>query len=396
MRVLLADDDSYWRVLLAKHLEKWGYEAVAVEDGAQALDRLRTDPGVDVLVTDWLMPNMDGIRLCEEARRLERHRYLFIIMLTAVSEREGLLQGMQAGADAFLGKPFDAPELLAHIRVAERILGLEERLADNLEQLQRAHGRLKDDLAAAARIQQALLPHKGVQVPGVDFAWTYLPTDEVGGDMCSFMRLDDTHAAMCIVDVSGHGVQAALLSAAVSRVMTGQSDALGLLRRRPESGGRPQIVPPSQVAAELNLQFPIPPGTTQYFTVVYGVLDVPARRLRVARAGHLAPILVAPDRVEELAVPTGVPIGFLDDAVYEDAEIVLRPGDKVLFYTDGVIEAFNGSEEQFGAERLMEVLQANRSEPVTTLLSRIEAGVLEFTAGAERSDDLTMVAFGLE
>jgi sigma-B regulation protein RsbU (phosphoserine phosphatase) len=393
--VLLADDDSYWRLLITRHLQKWGYDAQAVENGEKALEALRADSGVDVLVTDWLMPGMDGIALCEAARRLERPRYLFIIMLTAVSEKEGLLAGMNAGCDAFLSKPFDAPELLAHIRVAQRILALEDRIADQLEQLQRVHGKLKDDLAAAARIQEAMLPRRAVQVPGVEFAWTYLPTDEVGGDMCNFVRLDDTHAAMYILDVSGHGVQAALLSAAVSRVMTGQSDALGLLRRRSPSDGRPRIVPPAGVASELNLQFPMPPGTNQYFTVVYGVLDVPGRRLSAVRAGHLAPILVAPDRVEEMAVPTGVPVGFIDDADYEDAEFELRPGDKVLFYTDGVIEAFNGADEQYGIERLMDVLNENRSLPVEELLRRVEAGVSEFTEGAPRSDDLTMVAFGL-
>ncbi len=395
MKILVADDDPCWQLLIGRLLKKWGHESTVVENGKLAADLLAADPTFDVLITDWNMPLMPGPQLCAAAREIQRPGYLFIILQTGLADKDALVEGLNSGADAFISKPIQGPELLAHLRVADRVLSLENRLAQNLDQLRRANNRMRDDLVAAARVQRALLPRGTLDLPGVEFAWVYEATDEVGGDMCNFLRLDESHAAMTILDVSGHGVQAALLSAALNRVLTAQADTLGLLKRPRTDGQGYEIVPPAEVARQLNRHFPTPPETNQYFTFLYGVLDLPQLTLRMVRAGHPDPLIVSASGVRELKVDGGLPIGFMDDAEYTETTVKLKPGEAVVFYTDGVVEAFNASEEQFGFERMQEVLHNHRDQNIGPMLRSVSSSVCSFCGPIDRNDDITMVGFRL-
>jgi DNA-binding response OmpR family regulator len=127
-RVLVVDDDRASRLLLRRTLEESGYEVAQAGDGREALAELDARPA-DIVVTDWQMPEMDGIELCRELRKRRNPTYVYILFLTARSGREDLLAAMQAGADEFLTKPLDRLELRARLATAERVLGLETALA---------------------------------------------------------------------------------------------------------------------------------------------------------------------------------------------------------------------------------------------------------------------------
>ncbi len=180
-------------------------------------------------------------------------------------------------------------------------------------------------------------------VPGVEFAWRLDPCTELAGDFLNFYRLADNLAGAYVLDVSGHGVAASLLSVTVSRMLSGTSRQSVLFDA---AGGPDQRNPasPSRVAEKLNELFPFDPRTAQFFTLLYGLVDTSNRTFRYVSAGHLPPI-----RVPRQGEPTqldsdGLPIGLFPDSAWMDRTVQLQEGDRVYLYTDGLVEA----EEQTG------------------------------------------------
>jgi len=125
MRILVADDDCTSLVLLSSLLEKQGHECILAEDGKQAWDLYQQQTDIHIIISDWLMPNIDGLQLCKFIRAENRERYTYFILLTVLSGKGCFLEGMEAGADDFLSKPIDTESLMARLRVAERIIGMQ-------------------------------------------------------------------------------------------------------------------------------------------------------------------------------------------------------------------------------------------------------------------------------
>ena len=143
MRVLIAEDERASRVMLEATLRQLDYDVVVTEDGAEALARLQNDRGPRLAVLDWMMPRMDGLEVCRQVRAQELSSYVYIILLTAKSQRDDLVTGLAAGADDYLTKPFDRHELRSRLAVGERILQLESRLATKVAELEHALGHVK-------------------------------------------------------------------------------------------------------------------------------------------------------------------------------------------------------------------------------------------------------------
>jgi CheY-like chemotaxis protein len=137
MQVLIAEDDPTSRRLLQSCLERWGYEVAATENGASAWERFQQDE-FPIVITDWLMPEMDGLELIRRVRCCERPGYAYTILLTAKAQKEDIVEGMEAGADDFLTKPFDRDELRVRLRAGERIIRLEKTLAEQNRVLREA------------------------------------------------------------------------------------------------------------------------------------------------------------------------------------------------------------------------------------------------------------------
>ena len=153
MRVLIADDEPVSRRLLQSHLQKWGYEVTAAGDGDEAW-RLFAAGDSPIVITDWMMPGVDGAELIRRIRAAPRPSYVYTVLLTARSQKEDLVEGMEAGADDFLTKPFDRDELRVRLRAAERILGLERSLAEQNRALREAQAALvqTEKLASLGRL----------------------------------------------------------------------------------------------------------------------------------------------------------------------------------------------------------------------------------------------------
>jgi len=142
MKILIAEDEKTSRKILQRILTKDGYDVTAVEDGLKTLASIQKE-APDMLITDWMMPGLDGLELCRRVRCLDFSGYVYIILLTALAEKERIIQGLNAGADDYVTKPFDRTELLARVRAGERVIQLEKSLLQKNKELSEALAQVK-------------------------------------------------------------------------------------------------------------------------------------------------------------------------------------------------------------------------------------------------------------
>lgn len=394
MKVLLAEDERVSRNMLRRDLEKWGHEVITAENGLQAWDKFQSEEFA-IVISDWMMPEMDGLELVRRIREAKGDRYVFIILLTAKNAKDDIVAGMEAGADDFLSKPFDRNELRVRLNAGERIIQLERNLADQNRLLDAVNQRMKRDLDAAARMQQSLLPETLPDMAGVRAAWRFRPCDELAGDFLNVFPLDQETLGLYVVDVSGHGVAASLLAVAISRVLTPEASSSSLLLRPQEhQPGQVYVVEPVDVAAELNRRFPMEKSGDKYFTILYATVNIRTKELTYVSAGHPPIIIVPKNEPAEILRAGGFAIGWFPEATYKQRTRQLRPGDRVFLYSDGMNEAMNADSEQFGLDRLAEFLKSTNNLSIEDSLNQLMQTVAEWCGSTGPKDDLSVL--GLE
>ena len=400
MKILVVEDDKVTCHMLRRLLESWGHEVDFAENGARAWDMFQADR-FPIVISDWMMPELDGIELVRRIRSMSNQGYTYTILLTAKSRKDDVVEGMDAGADDFMIKPFDVSELHSRIRAGERIIALEQNLAQKNNALEKAglavaesNQRIRRDLEVAARIQRGLLPRIFPDESHVKFAWAYQPCDELAGDILNVFRLDNRHVAMYVLDVSGHGVASALLSVALHHLLSPVMDQSNLLKRRTDEAPGYVLATPQEVASHLNRQYPLQNEFGLYFTILYGLLNLDTYQFRYMQAGHPKPIHMPSGASPCLVDSRGLPIGFFEDAEFDEFCIQLQPGDRMLLYSDGLFEVCNDQEQQFGQERLMGVMEDSRDMPLQASLDRMTDQARQWSGSLGLRDDISMV--GLE
>jgi sigma-B regulation protein RsbU (phosphoserine phosphatase) len=388
MEILIAEDEQTTRMRLQRNLEKLGYQPTVAENGAEAW-KMFQEGDFSLVLTDWMMPEMDGLELIRKIRESEKAGYTYVIMLTAKSETSEIVEGMEAGADDFVTKPFDRNELRVRVRAGERIVRLERSLADH-------NRRMKSDLDAAAEVQRSLLPVAPPAAKGVCCAWAFRPCDELAGDIIGAFKLDEEHIGFYVADVSGHGVAASLLSVSISRMMNPAPSLSSLLVQPVEGQDKNRIASPSEVLRELNRRFQIEESGGKFFTMVYGILNVPGRRLQIASAGHPPTIRLTREPAVEILEAAGMVVVVMEDYEYEDCEIDLSSGDRLFIYSDGVVEQTNSEEEQFGEVRLKAELLDSQASPLGECIAALEQEVVNWSGNRHLTDDLSILGIELE
>ena len=237
--VLVVDDNEMNRDMLSRRLQRKGCDVTVADDGELALELIR-DHQFDLVLLDVMMPGLNGLEVLKTLRETHTAIDLPIIMVTALRESEDIVKALTLGANDYVTKPLDFPVVLARVqtqlalkRAAEQVQQLERALAERNQELEQTNsrletvnGRMSRDLKAAAKIQEAFLPREALHVPGLAFAWTYRPCDELGGDGLNVIPLGGSRVGLYLLDVSGHGVASALLSVTLSRVLSPPSGAV--------------------------------------------------------------------------------------------------------------------------------------------------------------------------
>jgi sigma-B regulation protein RsbU (phosphoserine phosphatase) len=255
-------------------------------------------------------------------------------------------------------------------------------------ELREANERMRAELEAAAAVQRSLLPSALPETDRVRFAWRFRPCGELAGDLLDVFRLGSDRVGFYVLDVTGHGVAASLLSVAVSHQLSphGAQSAF-----RTERGGE-GFAEPFEVVRRLNQTFAGRGGPLQLFTIVCGVLDVSTSELRYVCAGNPGPLRVTRDgRVDPLNVPA-LPVGVLRGVPYEGAAVRLAPGDRVFVYSDGIPEARNLAGEEFGEERLSSLLARGREGTLDECADAVVSATTAWTAPVAPQDDVSLLA----
>jgi sigma-B regulation protein RsbU (phosphoserine phosphatase) len=397
MKILIAEDEEFSRHVLQAQLESLGHDVVATSSGLDAWNCMQQER-FTMVVTDWMMPGLDGLELVHRIRLRPEYGYVYIILLTSKSERRDLIKGMLEGADDFLSKPYDRDELDVRIRAGERVINLERSLTDknielarSNEEIERVNKRMKHDLDAAARIQRSLLPAELPDNDIVDFAWIYQPCDELAGDIFNVFKIDKNHIAFYLLDVVGHGVPAALLSVTLSRFISPLTGPSILFPHGPTDT---HILSPSGLATALNNRFPMDGNNEQYFTLLYGCLNLSTREMQYVAAGHPGPLVVPANDAPRIIEVEGYPIGLVDEPDYIDQCLSLSPGDRVMLYSDGLLDCQNPQGQHFGESQLIQSVNSrgmSLEEDVASLQSRIAT----WCDGRAPDDDISLLAMRL-
>jgi len=271
------------------------------------------------------------------------------------------------------------------------------KLQDALRKLEEAHARIQDanrrmsgDLVAARDIQQALLPKRTPCADGLQVGWAYRPCDELGGDMLNVFPLGNQRVGLFVLDVSGHGVPAALLSVAAARELwpyAGHDVAI------PEDASARFAHGLDTRVAELNGTFAMEATAGHFLTLLYGVLDLRNRVFRFVCAGHPFPLLSRGDELREVGIP-GLPVGVMREAEYEETEVDVQRGDRIYVYSDGLVEEANSSNEQFGNARLRESILQTHGMTVDESVNALMNVVLAWSGRDSLRDDASII--GLE
>ena len=389
MRILIVDDENETRILLTRILEKLGYEVTSAANGAEAWEILQ-DEQISFLISDWMMPKMDGLELCRRVRAANFQRYIYIILLTAKNNKNEIIEGMGAGADDFVAKPFNISELDVRIRAGERILKLESDLEERNEKLGQAYARISKDIEAAARMQRSLLPSSATSASGFIFDWIFCPCSFLAGDIFNFFELDERHVGFYLLDVAGHGIPAAMLSVTLSKVLSSITKPARLLGHSTHNNIHYETTSPEMLIRELNRCFQSN-DAMEYFTMVYGVINTIDGETRLVQAGHPYPIYQNREGNVFLIGTGGFPVGMLPDIEYEEHEFHLYQGDRLFLYSDGITECHGGNFERFSTDRLMGLLREWKSIPLKELMSGLEQKLRFWRENDEFEDDVTLL-----
>ena len=391
MLVLIVDDEPVNRLVLARMLHLWGHEPVSAVDGAQAWEMMQSEP-FRMVITDWMMPEMDGIELTRRIRSSPLGGYTYVLLLTARSGVEALVEGIEAGADDFVTKPFQKDELQARLRAGERVLQLESDLAEHNRRLTSAYASARRDIEAAAAMQHALLPAQGLTLAGVRSAWRFLPASLVAGDVFNVHALDEHRASFYLLDVAGHGVPSAMLSFMLSKLLAPGGGVDGLVKRHVEHAPFWEVTPPAELLCELNRRFQNDSETLQYFTMIYGIVDSKRNVITLAQAGHPSPLLLRRGGVVERIGGTGFPVGMLPGLEWEQVEFAFLPGDRLILYSDGVTECASEERKAFGILQLEDLVGRHGGAGVEDSVGAIEQALRAWRRADEFVDDVTLLA----
>ncbi len=269
----------------------------------------------------------------------------------------------------------------------------EEALRRAKDELEAANRRMKMDLEMAARIQQTLLPPAELKIEGVRIAWAYQPCEELAGDTLNVVPLDGENVGLYVLDVSGHGVGAALLSVTLNRWLSPLPAQSCLFSRRQDDPLYFEITSPADVAEQLNRQFPMDARAMQYFSLLYGVLGLSSGEFRYVSAGHPPPIIVPRNADPFLGRPGGLPIGLFPGSRYEECLLRLEPGDRIYLYTDGITETVNEDGQELGVKNVMAEISGHRNLPLDRSLAALLDRVRNWHRVPAFSDDISVLCF---
>lgn len=352
--ILIVDDDPVSQLMLKRILGQQGYRVEIAQNGQEGIQKAQ-DFQPALIICDWMMPIMDGLDVC---RFIKTHPQLctsFFILLTSRTDLDDRIEGLNAGADEFLAKPINMNELKARVRAGLRL----HQLNQDLQAQKQA---LENELAEAVSYVRSLLPAP-MQNP-LHIESIFLPSRQLGGDCFDYFWLTPETLVIYLLDVSGHGLGAALPSVSV----------LNLLRSQSLQGVN--YAEPAEVLMALNQAFQMSNHDNKYFTIWYGVYHLSTQTLTYASAGHPPALLwTQGSHCQHLKTP-GFPVGLFSEGDYTSRQCQIPSCSLMYVMSDGVYEISQADGGIWGLDAFETLLQDNfaySNQPLSQILSSIQS-----------------------
>lgn len=398
LHVLVVDDSKAQRRVLALQLGRWGFAVTEAASGDEAMAMV-VQTSFDIILSDWMMPGMTGVEFCKAFRALPREGYGYFILLTSKTEKTEVADGLENGADDFLSKPVNFDELRARLRAGERILSMQSELVEKnrmigttLNELQKIYDSLDRDLVEARKLQQTLVRDRFRDYGAGQVSLMLRPSGHVGGDLVGSFLIEPDRLAVYSVDVSGHGVASAMMTARLAGLLSGSSPDQNIALRQMPDGAR-GAWPPDQVAARLNRVMLEDMQVDQYFTMVYAEIDLKTGRTTLVQAGHPYPVVLNPSGQTRVLGDGGMPIGLIDGAEYGLTEVWLQPGDRLVVVSDGVTECPATDDSELGTDGFLRILTKNADMPSAAIMEAMIWDLSHFSGRTEFPDDVSGLIF---
>ena len=379
-KILVVDDEPDLESLIIQKfrskIKSGEYEFLFVRDGSEALEVIKNNSSISLVLTDINMPVMDGLTLLSKLNELNNN-LLRSVIVSAYGDMENIRTAMNRGAYDFITKPIDLKDL--EITIQKSLNEIE-----HYKKAMESHNKLialQQELDIATVIQTSILPKTFPPFPErkeFDIYAKMIPAKEVGGDLYDFFMIDKYRLGVVIADVSGKGIAAALLMAVCKT----------LLKATAYKG-----LPSDDVLSEVNKILVDDSPSNMFVTLFYGVLDTRSGAFEYSNGGHSLPYLISSEgKVKQLENIGGLLIGAVKDVTYESSVVMIKPGESLFFYTDGVTEAFNRENEEFGEIRLSQIIENKNNLNANELINHVFHDVQSFAKGIEQSDDITCLA----
>ena len=381
IKILSVDDEIDLELLLTQYfrrqIRKGEYEFKFAHNGLEALTMLLKEKDFDIILSDINMPEMDGLTLLTKINEMQNPA-LKCIMVSAYGDMGNIRQAMNNGAFDFATKPIDLDDLSVTIEKAIEQIRYIKTMQQEHTQLES----IKGDLAVAREIQQAILPRIFPPFPEnahqLDIAASMNAAKDVGGDFYDFFRIDDERIGFVIADVSGKGVPAAIFMA-VSRTLIRATGIRG--------------VSAAECMTYSNVLLAKESVNCMFVTVFYGIYNIKTGEVTYTNAGHNPPYLLkANGSLKSLGNSKNIAAGVMEDIPFTEETLQLEPGDTLLMYTDGVTEATDTEEKEYGEARLEALLKQSTQADCQQIIDNVKADVKAFVGEAEQSDDITLLA----
>jgi serine phosphatase RsbU (regulator of sigma subunit) len=376
--ILVVDDNELNRDLLSRRLKRDGHTVVVAEHGRAALDRLAEQP-FDLVLLDIMMPELTGYEVLEIMKGDAALAHIPVVMITAATEEESIVRCLGLGADDHLPKPFNPAILRARVGSSlarKRLHDAEQRHARSLER----------ELEIGREIQRGFLPDEIPRPDGWELRAHFRPARQVAGDFYDAFSLPGGRIAIVLADVCGKGVGAALFMALFRSLFRALAAPQFAIASDPSEGLCATVQATNDYIARTH-------GSANMFaTVFFAVLDPATGGVEYVNAGHELPLLLTADgAVRARLAPTGPAVGLMADLPFGVARECIGPGETLVVYTDGVVDARSPAEESYGEDRLMDLL-ADGGATAQGLIERVDSALGAFIADAAQFDDIAMFA----
>jgi sigma-B regulation protein RsbU (phosphoserine phosphatase) len=367
-RVLIVDDAKANLDILVEGL-KADHKLSLAMNGEMALQiAARTPP--DLVLLDIMMPGIDGYEVCRRMRQMPETADVPIMFLSSLEEVQNKTRGFEAGANDYLTKPFEMLEVKARVRSLLKAKAYSDAVKEQIA----------SELRVAREIQMGMLPHDFSAMENaydVEFGAVLEPAREVGGDLYGVCAAAKDRLVVFLGDVSGKGLPASMF-------MVRAVSLARLLAR--------DIAEPELILARLNDELSEDNPSFMFVTFICAVFDPGSGKLAIANGGHCRPVLIRAGEAPCWAVgKLGTALGFDSGLEFERTELTLKQGDALVFYTDGVSEAFNPQDECYGDDRLIADTTALAGESAQDLTAALLGRVHAFADSAPQSDDIAIM-----